>query len=172
MVIYYGVNFEDFNPKNRGFIRKRIRDKYNIKENEALLLFVGKEYKRKGLEYIIKALRFLQRDDIKLLVVGEDKSLDGRRFISTSDEKIIFVRHSQDVAQYYVAADIFIFPITFDAFGMVLLEAMAAGLPVIVSKRAGASEIIENKVDGIILNNYKDSKEIEYIINNEDIKKR
>ncbi|MBI4753413.1 glycosyltransferase family 4 protein [Candidatus Desantisbacteria bacterium] len=160
IVIYHGVNLEEFNPENKNLIRKKIRDNYQIKENETLLLFVGKEYKRKGLRYIIDALDILQRDDIKLLVVGKDTSRYSKALATSFDKRVIFAGHSQDVASYYAAADIFVFPTTFDAFGMVVLEAMAAGLPVIVSNKAGSSELIENRVDGIVLNDCKNAREI------------
>jgi len=54
------------------------------------------------------------------------------------------------LARYYAAADAFVFPTTYDAFGMVVLEAMAAGLPVFSSDRAGAAELITSGKDGIV----------------------
>ena len=53
----------------------------------------------------------------------------------------------------YKGVDAFIFPTLYDSFGNVVLEAMASGIPVIVSKVSGVSEIIQDKVNGLILNN-------------------
>jgi glycosyltransferase involved in cell wall biosynthesis len=56
-----------------------------------------------------------------------------------------------DLPRCYVAADAFVFPTAYDAFGMVLLEAMASGLPVFTSERAGASELITSGKDGFVI---------------------
>jgi glycosyltransferase involved in cell wall biosynthesis len=58
---------------------------------------------------------------------------------------------TRELQKYYAAADVFLFPTTYDSFGMVVLEAMAAGLPVITSDQAGAAELIEPGKDGFVL---------------------
>jgi UDP-glucose:(heptosyl)LPS alpha-1,3-glucosyltransferase len=64
---------------------------------------------------------------------------------------------TNEIARYYAAADVFLFPTTYDAFGMVVLEAMAMGLPAIVSKDAGAAELIEHEVSGLLLDRPTDT---------------
>jgi glycosyltransferase involved in cell wall biosynthesis len=57
----------------------------------------------------------------------------------------------QDMASFYNASDVFVFPTRFDSFGMVVAEALACGLPVIVSENAGAKDLIEEGVNGWVV---------------------
>ncbi len=58
---------------------------------------------------------------------------------------------SKIIRKWYKAADVFLLPTQYDAFGMVITEAMASGLPVIVPKDAGAAELIHNAIDGLLI---------------------
>lgn len=162
VVIHLGVNLEEFNPAKRIFYIKNIRDELKLSDDDILLSFVGKEFKRKGLEYIFQALHILKDERIKLLIVGkgEIETFKNTAFNLGINKNVFFIGHSNDVVKYYVSSDIFVFPSTFDAFGMVVLEAMASGLPCIVSKETGASELINDGEDGILLANYKDTGEL------------
>jgi glycosyltransferase involved in cell wall biosynthesis len=66
-------------------------------------------------------------------------------------ERIVATGPTSDIERAYAAADAFVFPSPYDAFGMVVTEAMACGLPVIASRRAGASEIITDRTDGLLI---------------------
>jgi UDP-glucose:(heptosyl)LPS alpha-1,3-glucosyltransferase len=156
--IYSGVNLEEFALSKKETYRKEIREAYNIKEEEILLLFVGNEFRRKGLEFIVSALPKVQ-GNVKLLVVGKGNS---KRFCKRD---VIFAQHSNKVEKFFLASDIFILPTKMDAFGLVVLEAMASGLPVIISNQAGASEIIKDGEDGLILKDYSNPEEIAQKIN-------
>lgn len=175
-VISLGVNLKDFHPSNRNIYREIVRKELGIPEDNMLLLFVGKEFRRKGLKYIFDALNCIKNEKVKLLVIGEGeitafKNMAGKLGIS---ERVIFLGHSTEVEKYYAASDIFIFPSTFDAFGMVVLEAMASGIPVIVSISAGASELVEHMKEGIVLKEYSDvagiSKAIELLVENKSLR--
>ncbi|MFQ5646230.1 MAG: glycosyltransferase family 4 protein, partial [bacterium] len=159
-VIYHGVNLEEFHPSKK--LRKDIRKNLKIADQDTLLLFAGKEFRRKGLQYVFEALKILDNDRVKLLIVGQGETAAFKKIAENMgiDNNIIFAGHSDSISKYYAASDIFVFPSTFDAFGMVVLEAMATGLPVIVSKAAGASELIEDGQDGILLECYRDSQAI------------
>jgi UDP-glucose:(heptosyl)LPS alpha-1,3-glucosyltransferase len=75
-------------------------------------------------------------------------------------ERIIFVGpKSNDVERYYAASDIFILPTLYEPFGLVILEALASGLPSIFSACAGASEWLEDGVDAIFLRDPADGEE-------------
>lgn len=173
-VVHLGVNSEEFNPEFKNDFRKKIRVQYNIPDDKFIISFIGKEFKRKGLKYLMDAINSLNNSKVHLIVVGDGeiqlfKDYAARLGIS---KQVTFTGHKKELNEFYCASDSFIFPTTFDAFALVVLEAMACGLPVIVSKTAGASELIEHNVDGIILDDYKDSKilaeYIEYLINNND----
>jgi glycosyltransferase involved in cell wall biosynthesis len=64
--------------------------------------------------------------------------------------RVIFCPASSRVERFYAAADAFLFPSPYDAFGMVVSEAMATGIPVITSRQAGASELITRGVSGFV----------------------
>jgi UDP-glucose:(heptosyl)LPS alpha-1,3-glucosyltransferase len=129
-----------------------------------VLLFVGWEFKRKGLQYIIEALSKLDKS-VKLLVVGGDDPLKFQllaQHLGVS-ARVSFVGHKGDVKAYYAASDIFVFPSEYEPFGLVITEAMAAGLPVITMRSAGAAEIITSGQDGVLLENH-DPASIAYAV--------
>jgi UDP-glucose:(heptosyl)LPS alpha-1,3-glucosyltransferase len=64
------------------------------------------------------------------------------------------------IAKFYLAADIFSMPSRFDTFGLTVLEAMAASLPVIVSTNVGAKDIVKQGINGFIIDNAKHKNEI------------
>ena len=160
-IIYHGVNLNEFNPQNKLLFRDSVRSELHLSDDDFVVLFVGKEYRRKGLHLIISALNLINNKKIKLVVVGKDNSSEFSNLGNTvNTSQIIIVGHSADVKKYYAAADIFVFPSSFDAFGLVVLEAMASGLPVITTNTTGASELITNEQDGLILNNRLDVVEL------------
>jgi glycosyltransferase involved in cell wall biosynthesis len=68
-----------------------------------------------------------------------------------SSPNVQIVPSTSSIERYYAAADALVFPTTYDAFGMVLLEAMASGLAVFSSDRAGAADLIESGTDGFVM---------------------
>lgn len=163
IVIYNGVDTKFFTPDNRLKYKDNIRSMYGVSPGDVLLLFVGSGFKRKGLIHVLNALTMIDlQKNFKLLVIGKG---DEKRFRSTAKEKgvyerVIFAGTSKEIHKIYAAGDIFVFPSEYDAFGTACLEAMASGLPVIVSKASGASEIIDDGVDGFIIEHPIDAKEI------------
>lgn len=178
-VIYDGVDVRIYHSRNRERVRKRIRQLYGISEDETLLLFVGNPFRRKGLMYAIKALESLRGIPVKLMVVGKSLTHDNINFYLNLasrigvEKMVIYVGLIKDVYKYFAASDIFILPTLYEPFGLVILEAMASGLPVIVSSKecCGAAELIENGKNGILLDNPKNWKELAekilYLISNE-----
>jgi 2-polyprenyl-3-methyl-5-hydroxy-6-metoxy-1,4-benzoquinol methylase/uncharacterized protein YfkK (UPF0435 family) len=105
---------------------------------------VGNEFLRKGLDVAIKALALLDNKHIKLCVVG---GVDKARYINLAKklkvmDRLIFAGKSVEVEKYYSMADIFVFPTKYEAFSLATLEALAAGLPIIIPKVNGAKEIV------------------------------
>ena len=170
-VVYDGINIEKFNPKNKKKHREEIRNMHKISKNDFVVLFVGNPFERKGLKYLIEAVSFI-KEDVKILVLGND---DINPYVDMAkklgvDNEIIYAGFSKEVYKYFNAADIFVFPTLYEPFGLVITEAMASGLPVVTSRIAGASELIDEYKTGFLLNNPKDSKEIsekiEFLLNN------
>ncbi|GAB6182658.1 glycosyltransferase family 4 protein [Thermodesulfovibrio hydrogeniphilus] len=146
VVIYNGIDTTKF-KKNENY-RKEIRQKYNIKESDLVALFVGSGFERKGVKYFIQAIERVPHP-ICGLIVGKGNPKKYEKFIK--NQRIIFCGPQKEIEKYYSASDIFIFPTMYEPFGLVVLEAMACGLPVITTSLAGASEIIEHMKDGFIV---------------------
>jgi len=165
--IYHGINLSEFHPENCKKYRAAIRKRHNIPKDCFVLLFVG-EFRRKGLEYVIRALPYLDKGkkervpNLLLLVVGADRT---EPYIQLSralavDDSLLFIGHTDTINQYYAASDVLVFPTLYEPFGFAITEAMATGMPVITSKSAGAAELIHHGIDGLLLENPKRADEI------------
>jgi len=151
IVNHNGVDIEKFNPDNQNKYRKSIRKKHGLDEDDFVLLFLGTGFKRKGLQYVLEAIKKVEQ--AKLLVVGKGK-ID--RFKKMAEKlgvlsRVIFVGPSSEVEKYYVAGDVFVFPSIYDPCANVSLEAMASGLPLITTKSNGASGIVDYSENGFVL---------------------
>jgi UDP-glucose:(heptosyl)LPS alpha-1,3-glucosyltransferase len=95
----------------------------------------------------------MKNSNLKLLVVGKGNEKQFKilaRDLGISD-RVFFVGVAQELEKYYMGADIFAMPSRFDTFGLVVLEAMAAGLPVIISRNVGARDLVRHGINGFIL---------------------
>ena len=161
-VIPNGVNTEEFSPKIR-ILRDNIRKQYKLTRDDFTIIFVGNEFSRKGLEILIRAIHALKRINIRVIICGKDNPSKFIDLIKTlrMQNQFIFTGMQNDIRQFYSAADLFVLPTLHEAFGMVITEAMACGLPVIVSRNAGAAEdIISDGIDGLLLANPLDVDEL------------
>ncbi|ADO76423.1 glycosyltransferase family 4 protein [Halanaerobium praevalens] len=164
IVNHNGVNLEKFNLNNKDKFSQAIRKKHNFTKNDYVLLFLGTGFKRKGLKYVLEALKNLE--NAKLMIVGKG---DIDKFKSKAEELSVldrcrFIGPVREVEKYYAAADVFVFPSTYDPCANVTLEAMASGLPVITTEDNGASGVIDKNQNGYILEVADDVKKmVEYI---------
>ncbi|HEA47486.1 MAG TPA: glycosyltransferase family 1 protein [bacterium] len=163
MVVYNGVDLEEFHPQNKALFREEIRKEFNIGNDEFLILFVGSGFRRKGLRYLIEAVSLLKEErPLKMLVVAKGKKrpyLRLARRLGIKD-KIIFTGGRKDLRKFYATSDLFVLPTIYEPFGNVCLETLASGLPIIVSKTSGAAEIITEGENGLLLKNPRDSQEL------------
>ncbi|MBM4129350.1 MAG: glycosyltransferase family 4 protein, partial [Nitrospira sp.] len=152
-VIYNGVDLERFHPRNRDTYRGEIRKSYSITHDATVVLFVGSGFERKGLEYLIRAVELIDRP-LTVIVVGKGNEKKVRGFIKR--QRIIFCGPQPNIHKYCAASDMFVFPTIYEPFGNVHLEALASGLPVVTTKLSGASEIIEDGVNGFVVSEPED----------------
>jgi UDP-glucose:(heptosyl)LPS alpha-1,3-glucosyltransferase len=161
-VIYNGVDEKRFHFSLRDKFRAPIRKQWHIPLDAPVVLFVGSGFRRKGLDRLLRAWSSPQMKDTYLVVVGDDAQRG--RYEALAEEqaknKIIFVGRRDDVESYYAAADLLALPAVQEAFGNVVLEALAAGLPVVVSETAGASEILKGRPAEGIVAHPEDRKEL------------
>lgn len=136
-VVYNGVDATQFKPSDEA--RRLIRNQLGLQDSDYVLLFCGSGFRRKGLEYAIRAVDRVP--SARLAVVGEGSA--------TRHPRVLMLGRRTDVAHLYAAADALILPTLYDPFPNVTLEAMASGIPIIVSRVAGVSEILDG--DSIVV---------------------
>lgn len=154
-VIHHGVDAKHFSPNEEN--RKRIRKELQIGEEQIVIVLVG-ALERKGLRTAILAFAELDptlRKKATLLAVGAGNHQSFRDLADEKSvsEKIIILKPRKDISAIYQASDIFFFPTQYDTFALVILEAMATRLAVIVSGQAGGSELLVNRESGIVVEN-------------------
>ncbi len=131
----------EFNPA----LGEETRDRLKLKPDETVLLFAGSGWERKGLLFAIEAMALCKNSRMHLLVAGRGNT---RAYKS---KRVHFFGEVDDLRPFYAAADIFILPTIYDPFSNACLEALACGLPVITTRANGFSEIMEDGVDGSIV---------------------
>ncbi len=145
-VIYNGVDCDRFNPDLKKTYRSDLRNQLAIGNGEIVLLFVSRNYKRKGLEVLIKSIACLKNKAafLKVLVVGRGNPSPYLRLADRHGvlDKLLFVGEEKKIEKYYGAGDILVLPTSYDPFSNVCLEALACGLPVITTENNGAAELI------------------------------
>ena len=122
------------------------------------VLFVGRLEKRKGLEHLLRAWPMVHAavPKARLLVVGGGHRLDGyRRWVQAHGwSEVHFIGHvsADDLVRYYQTSDVFCAPSTGqESFGIVLLEAMASGRPIVASRIPGYADVLEDGAEGLLV---------------------
>jgi glycosyltransferase involved in cell wall biosynthesis len=165
-VIYVGIDSEVFNPVSRKALRDAARRELGYSDDRFVLLMIGNDWRNKGLPTLIEAVDLLSEFPIDILAVGQDnpRGYDETVRAKGLQERVKFRSPRTDVESYYAAADAYIGASIEDTFAQPPAEAMACGLPVVVSSTNGASEIITDGVDGLILRDGQDAVSLSRMI--------
>ncbi|MEO5702900.1 MAG: glycosyltransferase family 4 protein [Gammaproteobacteria bacterium] len=137
-----GISRDRSAPANAAQIRAEFRREFAIGDDENLLLMIGSGFKRKGLDRALRALASLPEPILKktrLIVVGEDNPnpyLRMAKRLGVSD-RLRLTGGRDDVPRFLLGADLFIHPAYSEAGGMVLLESICSGLPLLVTEVCG-----------------------------------
>jgi len=155
-VIYNGIDTTkytiDLKERLRGSIRKQLR----ITDNDIAFLFISYDLKKKGIVPLIEAaakLKKLNFTNFKIVVVGERPYpllLKRVKRLSLEDT-VIFTGPTKAPEDYYANCDVLVLPTFYDACSLVVIEALACGLPAITTSYNGAAGIITNEKDGYII---------------------
>ena len=150
-IIPNGVDVERFSPD--------VLPIADFCDGKVNILFVGRLEKRKGFNYLLEAYKRVKREipDSRLIVVGPGTTLRhkfGKQVMAEGIKDVVFVGYvsHNELPRYYKTADIFCAPATgWESFGLVLLEAMAVGKPVVASNIEGYASVVSHGVDGLLV---------------------
>lgn len=151
-VVPNGFSPEEFNVARAMELRDSVRSELGFSPDAKVIVFVGNELDRKGYPALLRAVEAMNDPRLRLLVVG--------RAVPAPHPLVKYVGSTSDVVRYYAAADVFALPTLYEAWGLVIIEAMATGLPVLTSRLAGASVAIREGATGNLLDNPTDETEI------------
>lgn len=149
-----GVDVKSF---QNGYSYGELHRKWQIPKHRKILLYVSRIAKEKNIDFLIDSIKVLanKRRDFHLLMVGggpELKSYENKIKHDNLDKLVTFtdMQPKKEVNRYYSAADIFVFPSVTETQGIVVTEAMAAGIPAVAVNKMGPSDIISDGVDGYL----------------------
>ena len=172
-------------PKDQIFISLLTvnTEKYKVEHSEPQkisLIYVGSLIERKGVDLLLRAVSKIDSADFVLNIVGDGCEKENLRLLAKQlkiEDKINFCGFvaTEQMKDVYASNSIFVLPTREDCFGLVILEAMCAGLPVVISKYAdGAQDLIENNYNGIIIDPQDTilfAKKLEQLILDENLRK-
>lgn len=165
---YYKTSLERFNllppdvdedrvaTPEAGLIAYELRDEFSIGEQEYLLLMVASDFNTKGLDRCLHALAALPIEQLKkvhFFVIGNGNASDYLTLAKKLkvEERLVFLGPRQDLARFYMAADLLMHPARVENAGKVLVEALACGLPTLLTDVCGYAHHIERANSGIVM---------------------
>jgi len=156
--IYDGIQVPDF--KNNVYGREKIRNEFKLKKEDIIIGMAAQLTPRKGHKDFIKASVKIRKvfPQVKFIVAG-GAILDDQLSIndlqeyasSINAENIFFIGNRSDMKDVFQAMDFFVLPSHVEPFGLVVVEAMASGVPVVATKSGGPEEIISDGEDGFLV---------------------
>ena len=158
-LIETGLDHKAFNPELRAASRDEARRTIGLREETFTLLLIGNDWRKKGLGTLLEALTQLADLPLELVMVSNEAAAVSQAVAQYPGmrEKVRILPPRKDVEFYYAAADAYVGPSLEDTFALPAAEAMACGLPVIISARAGASDIVHDGADALVLSDPKDA---------------
>lgn len=166
LLVYLGLDHAIYNPGRRAELRQTSRTTLRIPEARLQLLMVGNDWHKKGIRVLLESLLLMQYNPVDLMLVGGEDPAPFRAMVAKKrlEGRIRFLPPRRDIEFYYAAADIYVGPSLEDTFALPPQEAMACGIPVIVSRENGACEIITHGVDGFVLDDPTDADSLASMI--------
>jgi len=169
-VIYNGVDYQNFNPEKTRNRREPMREQLNYLEKDFVVLLIANDYQRKGLRTLIEAADIIEKRGglpngrrLQVAVVGKERHTREQVLYKLVKElglyqRVRFFGPQREIPEWHAMSDLHALPSRFDIFGNVVLEAMAMGIPALVSKKAGAAEVVVDGETGFTFDDPKDSQ--------------
>jgi glycosyltransferase involved in cell wall biosynthesis len=161
LVIPYGIDLSRFHSRDGDAFKKR----YGC-EGSNVILSVGRLNYQKGFQYLLKAMTMVLQHipEVKLVIVGDGEQITYLKDLSQSlglGNSAIFTGAIPpiEIPEAYAAADVFVLPSIFESFGIALIEAQAAGKPVVSTRVGGAPETLQEDKTGFLVDP-KDSEQL------------
>jgi UDP-glucose:(heptosyl)LPS alpha-1,3-glucosyltransferase len=156
-LVYNGVDLARYSPAACRTRREESRRQFGLADDQMCFLLVAHNFRLKGLRELVEAAALLHAhrpaDPWRILVVGKDGPRPYLRLAARLGcaERLLFAGALGDILPAYAAADAYVRPTWYDPCSLVVLEAMACGLPVVTTRFNGASELMEDGREGLIL---------------------
>lgn len=164
--IYLGTELARFCPKSEK-ARRRLRRKYRVSNNGFQILYVGRLIQRKGIPTLIRAVHLARKSipGLKLLIAGGEQGKGFKELLKRKANtlgvptKFLGNIPHRKIHEVYGLANCFVCPSQkHEAFGLVNVEAMASGLPVIASDIGGIKEVIQHEHNGVLIKEFRDPR--------------
>lgn len=165
-----GLDVDRFADCNEG---DRFRQEHGL-YNKKVLLYIGKLEQRRNPLFLLQMMLEMPEDYVLVLVGDGPQAKDVESFVKDNNMKNVLIlgkKRQEELPAIYAFADLFLLASDYEIYGMVILESMYFGTPVISTSTAGGKTIIENEVDGIVIDNliaFNWTRCIKYICGNKD----
>jgi UDP-glucose:(heptosyl)LPS alpha-1,3-glucosyltransferase len=158
-MVRIAIDLDRFDECDRPKRRLEWRQQWGLEPGHTVALFCGLNYRLKGLEPLLRAVALLPGSaPSRLLVAGGPRTAAFERLarrLGVAD-RVRFVGYCADMRNCYFAADFFVHPTFYDPCSLVVLEALACGLPVITSRHNGAAEVMHPPREGFVIDDPHD----------------
>ena len=151
--LFNSTDLKRFDPAVAPDARAKLRRRLKIAEDKIVALIIAQDFERKGLGEAIEAIAKVADPRLLLVVVGKDAAGPYQRLARELGviDRVLFAGPTTDPVSFYAAADFFLLPTRHDPCSLVVLEALAMGLPVISTAQNGACEIMIDHRHGFVL---------------------
>jgi UDP-glucose:(heptosyl)LPS alpha-1,3-glucosyltransferase len=162
-MVRIAIDLERFDECDRPRRRLEWRQRWGLSPEHTVALFAGMNYRLKGLEPLLRAIaRLPAESSFRLLVAGNPDTAAFERLARRLKiaDRVRFVGYCADMRNGYFAADFFVHPTFYDPCSLVVLEALACGLPVITSRYNGAAEVMHPPREGYVIDDPHDLSQL------------